>query len=144
MIARSAIVAEGRRWIGTPYRHQASVRGIGCDCLGLIRGVWRETVGPEPEPMRPYSQSWAETGGEEALLVIGRTHFVPVEGDWSAGDVLLFRFRDGLPAKHVAIASGPDRMIHAHDRASVAEVAIIPFWRRRIVCAFRFPGVAGD
>lgn len=144
MIARSAIVAEARVWLGTPYRHQASVRGVGCDCLGLVRGIWRALVGPEPEPMRPYSQSWAETGGDEPLLAIGLTHFDPVEGDWLAGDVLLFRFRDGLPAKHVAIASGPDRMIHAHDRACVADVAIIPFWRRRIVRAFRFPGVAGD
>ena len=29
------------RWIGTPYRHQASLKGVGCDCLGLVRGVWR-------------------------------------------------------------------------------------------------------
>ena len=29
-------------WIGTPYRHQASQKGVGCDCLGLVRGVWRE------------------------------------------------------------------------------------------------------
>lgn len=144
MIARTAIVAEARLWLGTPYRHQASMRGVGCDCLGLVRGIWRELVGPEPEPMRPYAQSWAETGGDEALLAIGEKHFEPVDGGWSAGDVLLFRFRDGLPAKHVAIASGANRMIHAHDRTCVADVAIIPFWRRRIVCAFRFPGVAGD
>lgn len=145
MIARAAIIVSARGWLGTPYQHQGSVRGVGCDCLGLIRGVWREVVGPEPEPMRPYSQSWAETGGEETLLAIGETHFEPVnDGKWAAGDVLLFRFRDGLPAKHVAIASGPDRMIHAHDRARVAEVALIPFWRRRVVRAFRFPGVTAE
>lgn len=39
MIARNEIVAAARQWLGTPYRHQASVRGVGCDCLGLIRGV---------------------------------------------------------------------------------------------------------
>ncbi|MEM1422329.1 MAG: peptidase P60, partial [Pseudomonadota bacterium] len=35
------IAYEASRWIGTPYRHQASLRGVGCDCLGLLRGVWR-------------------------------------------------------------------------------------------------------
>ena len=40
-LTRAAIVAEARAWIGTPYRHQASLKGIGCDCLGLLRGIWR-------------------------------------------------------------------------------------------------------
>ena len=141
MIARADIVDVARTWRGTPYQHQASLRGVGCDCLGLVRGVWRAMIGPEPEPMRPYSQDWAEAGAEESLLAIGETHFERVEDSWLPGDVLLFRFRDGVPAKHVAIATGATTMIHAHDRACVAEVAIIPYWRRRIVGAFRFPGV---
>ena len=44
-----SIVAIARGWIGTPYVHQASVKGAGCDCLGLLRGVWREVHGEEPE-----------------------------------------------------------------------------------------------
>ncbi|MGA8997361.1 MAG: peptidase P60, partial [Pseudolabrys sp.] len=44
-VLRKDIVAETRRWIGTPYRHQASLIGVGCDCLGLVRGVWRAVVG---------------------------------------------------------------------------------------------------
>ena len=43
------IVARARAWIGTPYRHQASRKGVGCDCLGLVRGVWRAVCGAEPE-----------------------------------------------------------------------------------------------
>ena len=38
-------------------------------------------------------------------------------GRIAAGDVLLFRWRDGLPAKHCAIATSPDTMVHAHDGA---------------------------
>ena len=45
---REAIVAAARGWIGTPYQHQGSLRGVGCDCLGLVRGVWREVIGAEP------------------------------------------------------------------------------------------------
>ena len=46
----AAIVGAARGWIGTPYRHQASLKGVGCDCLGLLRGVWRELKGEEPAP----------------------------------------------------------------------------------------------
>lgn len=29
-LTRSSIVAETRSWIGTPYRHQASLKGVSC------------------------------------------------------------------------------------------------------------------
>jgi cell wall-associated NlpC family hydrolase len=45
------VVAAAHRWLGTPYHDQASVRGVGCDCLGLARGAWREVVGPESMPI---------------------------------------------------------------------------------------------
>lgn len=51
----SAVVTAARGWIGTPYRHQASVRGAGADCLGLIRGVWRELYGAEPAEVPAYT-----------------------------------------------------------------------------------------
>jgi len=47
----SLAVREARRWIGTPYVHQACCRGAGTDCLGLIRGVWVALYGREPEPV---------------------------------------------------------------------------------------------
>ena len=56
---RNRIIAEARGWIGTPYMHQASLKGIGCDCLGLLRGVWRAIHGTEPEPPPAYAPDWA-------------------------------------------------------------------------------------
>ena len=61
------VVAAARAWLGTPYHDQQSVRGVGCDCLGLARGVWRELVGPEPFPIPPYSRDWGEAGPDEVL-----------------------------------------------------------------------------
>ena len=63
-VTRADIVAEARAWIGTPYRHQASLKGVGCDCLGLVRGVWRAVIGDEPERAPAYSRDWAEASGE--------------------------------------------------------------------------------
>jgi NlpC/P60 family putative phage cell wall peptidase len=139
-ITPSDIVAQAREWTGTPYRHQASLKGVGCDCLGLVRGVWRALYGEEPERVPAYSRDWAEASAREALAQAGARHLVPVAREQIApGDVLLFRWRAGLVAKHAAILTGIDTMIHAHDGAAVAEVAFAPWWRRRLAYAFRFP-----
>lgn len=134
-----------RGWIGTPYRHQASVRGAGADCLGLVRGVWRELHGGEAEAPPGYTRDWAEAGGEETLLAAAARHLdvATTADDW-AGDVLVFRFRTAAPAKHCAIVSGEGRMIHALERVGVVEVAIGPWWRRRIAGRFRFRAAVGD
>jgi NlpC/P60 family putative phage cell wall peptidase len=143
-LSRSDIVAEARAWIGTPYRHQASLQGVGCDCLGLVRGVWRGLIGAEPQQAPAYSRDWAEAAREETLAQAARKHLVEIAPtEFQPGDVLLFRYRDRYPAKHAAIVSAAGLMVHAHDGAAVAEVAIAPWWRRRLAYAFRFPGVAG-
>lgn len=141
-LLRPVIVAEARRWIGTPYMHQASLINAGCDCLGLVRGVWRALIGPEPESAGAYTPDWAEATGGELLLRAGRRHFQEIgRGDWQAGDVLLFRWRGNLPAKHMGIATSAATMVHAHDGACVCEITIGSFWRKQLVHAFAFPGV---
>ncbi|MEZ5945918.1 MAG: NlpC/P60 family protein [Hyphomonas sp.] len=139
---REEIVAEARSWIGTPYRHQASLKGVGCDCLGLVRGVWRAKVGPEPELVPPYSPDWAEALGEETLLEAGARHMaeVPASGA-KAGDVLIFRMGTGVPAKHCGMATGEGSVVHAYWGRAAVETRLVPWWRRRIVAAFRLPGV---
>jgi NlpC/P60 family putative phage cell wall peptidase len=142
-ITRDDIVAEARSWIGTPYRHQASLKGVGCDCLGLVRGVWRALHGAEPEAVPPYARDWAEAASRETLAEAAGRHLVPVAREaMQKGDVVLFRWRAGLVAKHAAILTSEVTMVHAHDGAAVAEVALAPWWRRRLAYVFRFPGVS--
>lgn len=145
-MSRGDIVEAARDWLGTPYRHQASKRGVGADCLGLIRGVWREVIGPEPEAMPPYSPDWAERSGADTLIDAARRHLheVPI-GAAAAGDVLVFRMAMGCPAKHCAIISRAEhgapagRIIHAYWGRAVVETRLVPWWRRRIAGAFAFP-----
>jgi NlpC/P60 family putative phage cell wall peptidase len=139
-LARSAIVAEARSWIGTPYHHQASVKGVGCDCLGLVRGVWRELVGREPEAVPSYSSDWGEASAEEAMLAAARRHMIEIDAaEAAAGDVLVFRMRPGRVAKHAGISAGAS-FIHAQEGGPVCEVPLSPWWRARIAAAFVFPG----
>lgn len=141
LISRSAILDEARSWIGTPYMHQASVKGAACDCLGLVRGVWRALYGAEPEAAPPYTPDWAEATGEETLLAAARRHLAAV-GAAAPGDVLLFRMDACSPAKHAAILDEGDVLIHAYWARAVVNSRFSPWWRARIAGAFSFPGAA--
>ncbi len=138
---RADIVTEARRWLGTPYRHQASARGAGADCLGLIRGVWRALHGSEPEAVPPYSMDWSEPQGEERLWAAALRHLRPV-GTARPGDVLLFRMRAGAVAKHLGILSedgAHPRFVHAYSGHGVIESTLTAPWARRVVARFSFP-----
>lgn len=139
---RDDVVTAAHGWIGTPYVHQASLKGAGTDCLGLVRGVWRELVGDEPEVMPPYTPDWAEALGKETLLEAARRWLVEVPvGDALPGDMLAFRMGLGVPAKHCAILSAPDLIVHAYWGRSVVETRLVAWWALRAVAAFRFPGI---
>ncbi|TDL79561.1 peptidase [Palleronia sediminis] len=137
----AAVVQAARGWIGTPYVHQASCRGAGCDCLGLIRGIWRELAGPEPVAVPPYSPDWSEPQGEERLWSAARAVLRPASGPVPrAGDILLFRMRAGAVAKHLGIATdGGSRFVHAYSGHGVVESPLSEPWLRRIVARFQFP-----
>jgi NlpC/P60 family putative phage cell wall peptidase len=138
------IVAIARAWLGTPYKHQSSCRGAGTDCLGLLRGVWRELIGNEPEAVPPYTADWSEPAGSEDLQAAARRHLRPVHAEFAqAGDVLLLRMHDGGVAKHIGFLArdraGSRTMIHAYSGHGVVESPLTPAWARRIASVFRFP-----
>lgn len=134
------IVAHARRWIGTPYHHQASVCGIGCDCLGLVRGVYRDHTGRNPEAPPAYSRDWAEAGRIETMIEAAQRHLTDVPiSDARPGHVLLFRLRPDTIAKHAAIMSSDTSMIHAIEGSLACEVSLSPWWRRRLAAVFAFP-----
>jgi NlpC/P60 family putative phage cell wall peptidase len=136
----ASVVAAARSWLGTPYHDQASLKGVGCDCLGLARGVWREVVGQEPFPVPPYSRDWGETGPREVLAEGAQRMMVEVPAsDPPPGALVLFRMRPGAIAKHVGILTGPDSFIHAYERLGVTEEPLTRTWRRRASHAFVFP-----
>ena len=139
-VDQSRVISAARSWLGTPYHDQASVKGAGCDCLGLARGVWREVVGPEPFPMPPYSRDWGETGRVEVLAEGARTMMSEISPEEAGpGALVLFRMRAGAIAKHVGILTGPATFIHSYERLGVIEQPLSPSWRRRIAFAFLFP-----
>ena len=144
MITRDAIVAETREWIGTPYHHQHSVKNVSCDCLGLLRGVYRHFVGEEPVKAPNYTPTWGDSGRTEILLNTAKNHLIEVDNtkELLAGQVLVFRMQRGRMAKHCGIVGDTNTMIHAYQGAGrVCEGYMVPYWASKIVGVFEFPGV---
>jgi NlpC/P60 family putative phage cell wall peptidase len=138
-ITTERLVAEAMSWKGTPYRHQASCKGAGCDCLGLVRGVWR-AFWPEPEQAPAYSPDWAEEKGSENLLEAAMRHLLPVPlNAIRPGHVLLFRYRAGYPAKHAGIMINEHQFLHAHHGSAVALAHLCGWWQRHLAGVFAFP-----
>lgn len=137
------IISEARDWLGTPYRHQASCKGGGTDCLGLIRGVWRAMIGHEPEQPPAYSLDWDEPVGREALMAAADRWLVRrTSSEICRGDVLLFRMREGAVAKHLGLVSalGPAaKFIHAYSGHGVVESSLSAPWLRRVAVVYHFP-----
>jgi NlpC/P60 family putative phage cell wall peptidase len=138
---RQRVVVEALEWIGTPYRHQGRRKGLCCDCLGLIRGVWRALYNQDLEEPGAYAADWAEAHGGERLLMAARRHFhEATAAEINAGDLLLFRWRPHLPVKHLGIAVDRASFIHAYEGAgAVVRSALVPQWRKRIAATFAFP-----
>jgi len=138
------IIRVARSWIGTPYRHQASQKGQGCDCLGLLRGVWREVIGEEPEMVPNYTADWSETGREERLWAAAvRNLGVTAIDTGIGGQIVLFRMRTGHVAKHLGVLAGADAgfetVVHAYTGRGVIETPLTDAWKRKIVAQFQFP-----
>lgn len=145
------MVAEARTWIGTPYLHQASVKGAGCDCLGLVRGVWRALYGAEPEAVPGYSGDWGQVTGDEVMLAAARRHLVEVPRDaLDPGNVVVFRMHRRAIAKHAGILGGHPSphalrtLIHAHQPMRVTETWLDAWWQARVAAVFAFPGLADE
>lgn len=139
----SAAVDLARGWIGTPYLHQAASRGAGCDCLGLILGIWCEMGGTAPD-LPAYSRDWSEPQGEERLWRAAEHLLIPCEGEAKTGDILLFRMRAGAVAKHLGLishAGDAPRFIHAMSGRGVVESRLTRPWARRVVARFAFPEI---
>ena len=150
-VTRADVVREARSWIGTPHMHQQMRKHEGCDCIGLIRGVYR-ALGLTMCPTKVEAAAGRFNTGY-ARVPDGVTfkaycdHFMVhvAQAEMQPGDVIIMRY-DKDP-QHAAILAdyrhGGLSMIHAMQspRRRVAEHRLDPTWRRRIVAAYSIPGV---
>lgn len=138
---RNEIITEARSWLGTKWHHQAALKGVACDCVGLIRGIYSVLVEPITVKVN-YSQEWPLFRSEEKMHQQVKKYFTEIPlSEAKPGDILLFGFGKG-PAYHAGILSYDDFIIHTwRDVGKVVESRYDDQWRENTRFAFRFPGV---
>jgi NlpC/P60 family putative phage cell wall peptidase len=136
------IVTLARSWIGTPYHNMAAAKGHGCDCLGLLRGVYAEAYGNLVETPNYKGRPPRKSTGRETMLEAARNYLVeaPIETR-GPGIVLVFRTHPKLVAWHCGIMTNKTDMVHSHSGRKVYEVTLGKRWEPRVVAAFRFPEI---
>lgn len=140
-MTRAEVVAEARSWIGTPFVHQARLKGIGVDCIGLISQT-AKAKGLLQADATDYSRTPDPARMRSALT----QHLDPVPfKDIQPADILWFRVIS--QPQHVGLVTEVTpklRMVHAYSRKKMnqcIEQDVGGFWRSRIVGCFRFRGL---
>lgn len=144
---RAAVAGEARRWLGTPYQHQARLLGVGVDCVGLVvaAGEGAGVLAIESNawaPFAAYSRTPNPRRIERALRLFLKPCDDPGEGDvgwadWGNGPPMHMLIRTILP-------DGRPGMIHADGRGPhrVVEHGFAAEWPDRVRSWWRFPGIA--
>ena len=121
-----------RSWQGTPFHHGAALKGVGCDCYGLIVGAAAAMMGVCPPALPLYPENPATLTQQQQQAVrdhfLGLATIIPRE-DTRDGDVLVFSLRDN--PVHFAWRLSPETFLHADRRQGVVETRYTPAWQRR-------------
>lgn len=134
-IKQSELIREARRWLGTPFHHQASLLGVGADCGGLAIGVYSACGLDLSAISRNYPRQPSHGSVEK---VIGR--FLDRTSLPVPGDLVVFRFL--LEPHHIGILVGDNRVIHSYEGyGGVVEHLIDSKWSRRIVSYWHYRGL---
>ena len=135
---------KAKEWVNTPYHHQAAVKQVGCDCIGLLVGVWTKLLGNLPVQPPIYSPQWHLHQDESQLIHVLKNTYEFVEVNASSpplGSVLCFGLK-GRPAHHAAIVSGENKFIHSYATPKkVVEVTLDESWKKRLTLILDYPMV---
>ncbi len=132
------LVKEAREWIATPYHHQASIKGVGCDCVGFLAEVAMTCGAITPALRAQFPTDYSRQPSAQSLrrLVAGVCY--PVAFPMRApGDIVLLRFE--IEPQHLGMLTrlDPDYIIHCGEHG-VIEHRVDSIWRARIVRIYRF------
>ena len=139
MITRDMIVAEARTWLGTPFMHQARLKGVGVDCAGVPVGIARELGLPYAD-VQGYAR--VPSRGQFRNTMASCLDVIPL-AEVQPGDLMSFAFIG--EEQHVAVVSqiNPIRLIHAWERIGCCvENDFDAVWQRRLRGCWRFRGIA--
>lgn len=117
---RERVVEVAREWLGTPFHHEARVRGAGVDCCQLLIAVYSELELIEAVQLQPYALNWFLHTDEELVLPWIRRFCLRVATP-KLGDVALFGMGRSKAAHGGIVASFGEfpQILHADPRFGV-------------------------
>lgn len=129
MLEAAKVVHE---WVGTPFHWEASVKGVGCDCRGLLTGVARDLGRPEADSIEANVVGYSRQIDETALLAGLDKVFKRRNGKPKPGDILAFRIRGKV--QHLGIMVEGGRFAHAYslEPRQVIETPLSGLWLKRL------------
>lgn len=114
---RERVIKEAKTWLGTPYHHQAAIKGAGVDCAQILVEVYAAVGVVDKIDVGDYPHDWHLHRSEEKYLWWVEKYCSRIE-EPSMGDIALFTF--GRCVSHAAIIiSWPDELIHSYIRQGV-------------------------
>lgn len=128
---RAAVVAEARRWLGTPYHHNAAILGSGVDCARIILEAFAGAGLEERFDVGKYNHDWHLHRSEEKYLEVVERYMTRIEADetplqfrsppllLSPADVIVFRM--GRTFSHGAIVTEWPWIIHSYFPSRMVE-----------------------
>lgn len=139
-LLREEFIELARTWVGTPYHHQACIKGVGVDCVGFIKGAAYEAglLTKEEFDSLPTDYSTQPSGG---LLRAGCSVYLTIVDPISnldVGDVLLMRLEK--EEQHLALLSQLHPypyIMHCH-RSGVLEHRIDTTLRNKVTGVWTF------
>lgn len=119
------IVAQARKWIGTPYKYGGESRK-GTDCSGLTMVVYRDVAGIKIPRNSGKQQEFCSRISRKSL---------------SPGDLVFFSSSRKGSVSHVGIYAGSGKFIHASSSRGVIISSLDEdYYRRHFHSAGRVPG----
>lgn len=135
---RSNFVAVAREMIGTPFKHQGRLPGVGLDCAGLVVCAARES-GLQINDRADYGRIPHE--GLFTSVVMEHCDEIS-QAEIMIGDVMMFAFRS--EPQHIAIVShvNTTMLIHAYSQVGkVVENSLDASWQKRLKGCYRIRGL---
>lgn len=113
---RAAVVAEAHEWLGTKYHPNARLKGIGCDCLTILAGVFENCGLVLNAEIPHYSPEFMLHQSEEKYIE-GLKRYTREVDTPQPGDIAVWKF--GRCFSHAAVVIEWPRVIHAYVGSTV-------------------------
>jgi len=139
VVKREDIIAEARKWIGTPYKHQGRGRK-GIDCVGLLievaAGVGHPVVAPSAYSAMPK--------GHQLLDPCDQQLWKPLRQSIRPGDLAVFWGWNAAEPQHfcfIGEIGGRPTVIHSFSKfGQVVEQSYNRLWVHKFACLYTLPG----